>query len=264
MQIISRIIPAKPRNKELYFERGYGSSSSGTTITGGSGGVSHWELITTDEEGNILDDPYLLAGYPIASYSDKEDGKNFAIIGDALLSYEDGVLLLKNKNDLTPISFAATGEVSAFGLGSGGGSGGGLIETVYKYSDLSGTFNDNNLTDTFNAYTTKQLYNRIVALENAGGTAVTWGTTSNNYSPLTVNGVSKTVALSGHTHDYIPLSQKGSNNGVAELGSDGKVLSSQLPSYVDDVLEYLSLSAFPSSGETGKIYIAIDSNKTYR
>lgn len=62
----------------------------------------------------------------------------------------------------------------------------------------------------------------------------------------------------------IPSTDKGSNNGVAELDSAGKVPSSQLPSYVDDVLEYSSTSAFPVTGETGKIYIATDTNKTYR
>ena len=53
-------------------------------------------------------------------------------------------------------------------------------------------------------------------------------------------------------------------NGVAELDSTGKVPSSQLPAYVDDVLEYDSISDFPSTGETGKIYVAKDTNKTYR
>lgn len=62
----------------------------------------------------------------------------------------------------------------------------------------------------------------------------------------------------------IPASEKGSNNGVATLDSTGKVPSGQLPSYVDDVLEYNSLSNFPATGETGKIYIAKDTNKTYR
>lgn len=59
-------------------------------------------------------------------------------------------------------------------------------------------------------------------------------------------------------------SLKGVNNGIAELDSTGKVPSSQLPSYVDDVLEFNSQSNFPSTGETGKIYIAKDTNKTYR
>lgn len=62
----------------------------------------------------------------------------------------------------------------------------------------------------------------------------------------------------------IATSAKGTANGVAELDSSGKVPSSQLPSYVDDVLEYDSLSAFPSTGETGKIYVAKDTSKSYR
>lgn len=45
---------------------------------------------------------------------------------------------------------------------------------------------------------------------------------------------------------------------------DGKVPASQLPSYVDDVIEYTSVSAFPATGESGKIYVAQDTNKTYR
>ena len=63
---------------------------------------------------------------------------------------------------------------------------------------------------------------------------------------------------------YIPLTQKGAASGVASLDSTGKVPSSQLPSYVDDVLEYDSLSGFPGTGESGKIYVAKDTNKTYR
>lgn len=52
--------------------------------------------------------------------------------------------------------------------------------------------------------------------------------------------------------------------GVAELDDNGLILSSQLPSYVDDVLEYDSQGSFPASGEAGKIYVAKDSNLTYR
>jgi len=48
------------------------------------------------------------------------------------------------------------------------------------------------------------------------------------------------------------------------VGEDGKILAEVLPSYVDDVLEYTTLTAFPKAGETGKIYVALDTNKTYR
>lgn len=66
------------------------------------------------------------------------------------------------------------------------------------------------------------------------------------------------------TLSFIPTSEKGSAGGVAELDSNGLVISSQLPSYVDDVLEYASTSEFPATGESGKIYVALDTNLTYR
>lgn len=53
-------------------------------------------------------------------------------------------------------------------------------------------------------------------------------------------------------------------NGVATLDANGIILITQLPSYIDDVLEYDNLAAFPGVGETGKIYVAKDTNKTYR
>lgn len=44
----------------------------------------------------------------------------------------------------------------------------------------------------------------------------------------------------------------------------GKVPAAQLPSYVDDVEEYADFASFPVTGESGKIYVAIDINKQYR
>lgn len=44
----------------------------------------------------------------------------------------------------------------------------------------------------------------------------------------------------------------------------GQIAAANLPSYVDDVLEYSSLSKFPTKGEAGKIYTATDTNKIYR
>ena len=63
---------------------------------------------------------------------------------------------------------------------------------------------------------------------------------------------------------FIPTSMKGVASGVAELDSNGKVPTSQLPSYVDEVIEYTSRGAFPGTGEDGKIYVAEDTNLTYR
>lgn len=57
---------------------------------------------------------------------------------------------------------------------------------------------------------------------------------------------------------------KGSANGYASLDETGKVPAAQLPAYVDDVLEFANLAAFPATGTSGIIYLAIDTNLSYR
>lgn len=74
---------------------------------------------------------------------------------------------------------------------------------------------------------------------------------------------------------FIAATEKGANSGVATLGADGKVPASQLPSFVDDVLEgYLNATdgkfyeentyttEIPAEG--GKIYVDLATGKTYR
>lgn len=81
-----------------------------------------------------------------------------------------------------------------------------------------------------------------------------------------VNGKELTtdITLSATDVSAIPATQKGTAGGVAELDDSGKVPAAQLPSYVDDVLEYTVKSNFPATGETGKIYVETNTNKTYR
>ena len=82
----------------------------------------------------------------------------------------------------------------------------------------------------------------------------------------TINGkaLSSDITLSASDVGALATSSKGAANGVAELDSTGKVPTAQLPAYVDDVLEYDALASFPSTGETGKIYVDTATNKTYR
>lgn len=86
-----------------------------------------------------------------------------------------------------------------------------------------------------------------------------------NKSSETIRGEITSANVTGAL-GYTPInpSTKGQANGVASLDSNGKVPSAQLPSFVDDVLEYDDLASFPASGEAGKIYIAKDTNKSYR
>lgn len=75
------------------------------------------------------------------------------------------------------------------------------------------------------------------------------------------------------SHHFVLTEDKGSANGVAELDENGIIISSQLPSYVDDVIEgYFYNSKFYKesthtteiTGEAGKIYIDLSTEKTYR
>ena len=95
-------------------------------------------------------------------------------------------------------------------------------------------------------------------LPDLSGTYVPVGTTING-KPLSEN-----VSLSAADVGAIPATEKGQPNGVATLGSDGKVPSSQLPSFVDDVQEYPTRKNFPETGQEGIIYVAEDTNLTYR
>ena len=76
--------------------------------------------------------------------------------------------------------------------------------------------------------------------------------------------ISDITDLASALSNKLETSLKGAANGLAELDSSGFVKNTQLPSYVDDVLEYSSLSLFPVVGESGKIYIDTTTNLTYR
>jgi phage-related tail fiber protein len=107
-----------------------------------------------------------------------------------------------------------------------------------------------------------------LTLSNSGVTAGTYG--DNSHVPVfnvdakgritTVSSLAITPASIG----AINTNQLGIASGVATLDSTGKVPAVQLPSYVDDVVEGANLAAFPGTGESGKIYVALDSNKAYR
>src|SRR5690606_27161299 len=58
--------------------------------------------------------------------------------------------------------------------------------------------------------------------------------------------------------------QVGIPDGVASLNSIGQIPAGQLPSYVDDVLEFADCASLPATGEAGKIYITVDNNEQYR
>jgi hypothetical protein len=82
------------------------------------------------------------------------------------------------------------------------------------------------------------------------------------------NGVTGTAPSQDAVFDALALKEntanKGIANGYAPLNSSTKIDSTYLPSYVDDVIEVANFAALPVTGETGKIYITIDTSLLYR
>lgn len=95
---------------------------------------------------------------------------------------------------------------------------------------------------------------------NLGNATLTLTIADDSHNHIIANVDGLQAALDSKLDD----TQKGAANGLAELDATGKVPASQLPSYVDDVLEYTAEANFPATGETGKLYVALDTNDVYR
>lgn len=128
--------------------------------------------------GAITGKPTTIAGYGITDAYTKQTVDDKIAALQSVINAINSWFTLSDGTLITTYNIAADGEVSAGGQSSGGGGGtGGLIQTVYGYSSLGGTFSDNDKNDTFNAYTINTLASRIGVLEN----------TPSGISSLTVN-----------------------------------------------------------------------------
>ena len=122
--------------------------------------------------------------------------------------------------------------------------------------------------DPITGLTATNVQDALVAIKDIadnGGVTGVKGDAETTYRKGNVSISKANVGLGNVTNDaQVKRSEMGVANGVATLGGDGKVPAAQLPSYVDDVLEYDKKASFPTTGETGKIYVAKDTNLTYR
>lgn len=130
--------------------------------------------------------------------------------------------------------------------------------------------------------TTQTLQNKTINGATAGNNTVLTTATNTEVTPSgnlgSTNAQAALVELQGDINghntrigvleaasgSYESTANKNQPNGYAGLDGTGKVAAAQLPSYVDDVVEYASIASFPVTGESGKIYVSIDTNKTWR
>ena len=191
--------------------------------------------------------------------------------------------------DIPAATATAYGVVKVAGSVADGGTDPVTGDAVHSYASAAiaqTTTNKNaiatlNGADTVNGSVAKKIKDAIGALD------VTDNAVTNNFvtavsetdGKIKVSRAVPTIAnVSGLTEalkNKIETSQLGVASGVATLGTDGKILTSQLPSYVDDVIEgYKSGADFYEdsahtaakkiTGESGKIYVDLHTNVTYR
>nr|DAW07516.1 MAG TPA: tail protein [Caudoviricetes sp.] len=137
----------------------------------------------------------------------------------------------------------------------------GLILTTSGTGNGLAGFTQSGNTVTFAKTTFLTSHQSIYGLTiQRNGTAL--GTYTPNSSAKTIN-ISVPTKVSELSNDS-GFALKSYVDGNFPKLSGGLIPASYLPSYVDDVIEAASLSAFPSTGEAGKIYVATNTNLTYR
>jgi hypothetical protein len=220
----------------------------GTSIVK-SGGTSS-EFLKAD--GSVDANTYLTTGSAASSYQPL-DGDLSAI---AVLAGAAGILTKTSANTWTlDTTSYQTLDADLTAIAALAGTSGFLIKTAANTWTL----------DTTSYQTLDADLTAIAAL--AGTSGLIRKTAANTYELDTsvyltgINSGQVTTAL-GFTPEN--AANKGVNNGYASLDGGGKVPSSQLPSYVKDVIEVSSYGTLPATGETGKIYITLDTNKIYR
>jgi hypothetical protein len=144
-------------------------------------------------------------------------------------------------------------------------------QATYEFVDINGA---KIIVDETQAYTNEQIEevegkipSKISALTNDSGfqtasqvTSAIEGKIDSALSDSSTNAV-QNKAISAE------LSNIKSGSSITSIDASkikGTISSSNLPSYVDDVVEYSSVKSFPTTGETGKIYVDTSTNLTYR
>ena len=209
---------------------------------------------------------------------------------------EDGAVALANALNLSADVGSSTKGVyfengvpveMTYSVNSDVPSGAVFSDTVYSEGTGITITNNNTIkaklkSDTASALTAAAKGNTAnreyaVGLDAAGHLSVNvpWEGGGEGGAVSSVNSKTGDVVLDASDVGAIASSLKGANSGVAELDATGKVPSSQLPSYVDDVIEgyykeadgkFYKESTYTTeiTGETGKIYISLDTDVTYR
>lgn len=160
-----------------------------------------------------------------------------------ILNLNDGTRNVYN-SDADVIIYNADGSELVGGFTIYGATSSSYYENEYDFVDCIAGYHFYYLNGSWN-------------IDQTGGTKVSTLTYTDNSEKgyLYIPGKNKAID---------EILENGTDNSLAFLNDSGKIPESQLPSYVDDVLEYSGKSLFPETGESGKIYIDTSTNLMYR
>lgn len=126
-------------------------------------------------------------------------------------------------------------------------------------SNIWGTLTSAGVFTPFTSKTDVQIRDLIAAMIQNGGDSTVGIAYNSGLGQLVLTVVDNTLIIASSQ-----VTGTNTANGLAKLDGAGQIPSGLLPSFVDDVLEFANIAAFPAVGETGKIYIALDTLLDYR
>jgi hypothetical protein len=177
-------------------------------------------------------------------------------------TFRGWIVVQQGTNDLTnpaKAEFIPAGKLGLFDVASGGGSGG-EVNTASNQGTLgTGLYFQKSGVD-LQFKNIHVLSNKLSLTDDTDHHSINLDINESNITHQNLSG----AGTNSHSTIDTFIASKGAVNGLASLNESGKIPTTQLPAYVDDIIEVANYAALPVTGDSGVAYITIDTNYAYR